>query len=97
VNILPDGTRVVEIGIMIEGKIPPDLLLRIRLIVPDAVFANGESYYELRAGDFDEDGVARLTIYKAPGHGVAAVCHTMEIDQIEETESEASGDEPTEE
>jgi hypothetical protein len=90
VNILPDGTRVVEIGILIEGSIPPDLLLRIKLIVTDAVFANGETYYELRAGDFDENGVARLTIYKAPGHGVAAVCHTMEIDQIPETQDEPS-------
>jgi hypothetical protein len=90
VNILPDGTRVVEIGIMIEGRIPSDLLLRIKLIVPDAVFANGESYYELRAGDFDENGVARLTIYKAPGQGVAAVCHTMEIEQIPEAEDEPS-------
>jgi hypothetical protein len=39
------------------------------------VFANGATRYELTAGDFDKNGIARLRIYKAPGDGVAAVCH----------------------
>ena len=90
VNVLPDGTRVVEIGILIEGNIPPDLLLRIKLIVPDAVFSSGETSYELRAGDFDQNGVARLTIFKAPGKGVAAVCHTMEFDRVQDDKDTSS-------
>lgn len=86
VNVLPDGTRVVEIGILIEGTIPLDLLLGITLIVPDAVFTTGDTHYTLRAADFDENGVARVTIYKAPGQGVAAVCHTIDIGQMLETD-----------
>lgn len=92
VNILPDGTRVVEIGILIEGVIPPDFLLAITLIVPDAVFANGDTRFVLRASDFDSDGVARLTIYKAPGQGVAAVCHVMDILEFSEDAVERSED-----
>jgi hypothetical protein len=75
IDVLPDGTRVVEVGFVIDGPIPPDLSLWIELYVADAVFANGATRYELTAGDFDKNGIARLRIYKAPGDGVAAVCH----------------------
>ena len=77
VQVLPDGTRVVEFSLTIDGRIPPDLALRIELFVPDAVFADGSTSYELTAADFDENGVARIIAYKAPGKGVAKVCHRI--------------------
>jgi hypothetical protein len=75
VRVLADGTRVVEIGYVIHGRVPADFSLWIELIVTDAVFANGETRWHLTAADFDENGEARLLVYKAPGDGVAYVCH----------------------
>lgn len=77
VQVLPDGTRVVEFSLTIDGHIPSDLALRIELFVPDAVFADGGTTYELTAADFDENGIARIIAYKAPGKGVAKVCHRI--------------------
>jgi hypothetical protein len=75
VRTLADGTRVVEIGYVIYGVIPSDFSLWIEFIVTDAVFANGETRWHLTAADFDQNGEARVLIYKAPGDGVAYVCH----------------------
>ena len=75
VDILPDGTRVVEISYIIEGHIPEDFSMWIDFAVTDAVFADGSTRYLLTAADFDESGVARIKIYKAPGSGPAFVCH----------------------
>jgi hypothetical protein len=75
VEVLPDGTRVVEISYLIEGEIPADFSLWIDFIVTDAVFADGSTRYHLTAADFDETGTARVKIYKAPGSGHAFVCH----------------------
>lgn len=77
VEILPDGTRVVEFAFVIDGVIPPDLSVWIELFIPDAVFADGTTRYRLTAADFDENGVARLLAYKAPGTGVAKICHRI--------------------
>lgn len=75
IEVLPDGTRVVEVRYVFNGLIPENLSVWLQLYVTDAVFANGDTWYELTARDFDENGEARLLIYKAPGHGVAYVCH----------------------
>jgi hypothetical protein len=77
VGVLPDGTRVVEFSFIIDGIIPPDLSLRVELFVPDAIFANGSTTWLLDADDFDENGEARLLAYKAPGTGVAKICHRV--------------------
>jgi hypothetical protein len=75
VEVLADGTRVVQIGYVIDGRIPADLSIWLRLYVTDAVFANGDTWYHLTAADFDANGMARLMILKAPGRGTAFVCH----------------------
>ena len=74
-NVLPDGTRVVEVSFFIDGKIPKDLSVWLNFYVTDAVFENGDTRYELTAADFDENGVARLRMFKAPGEGVPYICH----------------------
>jgi hypothetical protein len=81
IDVLPDGTRLVEIGIAIDGEIPPDLSIWIEFYVTDAVFANGETRWQLTAADFGENGIAKITILKAPGTGVAAVCHWLHVGQ----------------
>lgn len=75
IRTLPDGTRVVRVTYAIDGKIPDDLSIWIQLYVTDAVFANGDTWYELTAADFNENGEASLEIYKAPGFGTPWVCH----------------------
>ena len=73
-RVLADGTRVVQVGYVIDGVIPKDLSIWLRLYVTDAVFANGDAWYQLTAADFDANGMARLTILKAPGTGIPFVC-----------------------
>jgi hypothetical protein len=75
VNVLPDGTRVVEFALMINGKIPKNLSIWLSFYVTDAVFADGTTSHHLTAADFDENGVARMLVYKAPGTGTAWICH----------------------
>lgn len=75
VRTLPDGTRVVELGYLVDGNLPPGFSLWIELAVSDAVFADGTTRWRITAADFDENGMARVLIYKAPGTGVAYVCH----------------------
>ncbi len=75
IGTLPDGTRVVQLSYIIDGPIPDDLSIWIRLYVTDAVFANGLTWLQLTAADFDENGVATFNVYKAPGEGTAYVCH----------------------
>ena len=75
IGTLPDGTRVVQVSYIIEGPIPADLSIWIRLYVTDAVFANGLTWLQLTAADFDENGAARFNVFKAPGTGTPYVCH----------------------
>ena len=78
INVLPDGTRVVEVRYVINGVIPKDLSIWLRFIVTDAIFEDGDTRHELTAADFDANGEARLLIYKAPGNGVPYVCHHID-------------------
>ncbi|MEI6535445.1 MAG: PA14 domain-containing protein, partial [Verrucomicrobiaceae bacterium] len=75
IQVLPDGTRVVEVRYVIDGIVPPDLSIWLQFYVDDAVFADGSSWHELKASDFDASGEARLLIYKAPGNNSPAICH----------------------
>ena len=75
IEILADGTRVVLVSYVIDGKIPPDLSIWIQLYVPDAVFANGDTWLHLTAKDFDENGRTQFKVFKAPGTGIPYVCH----------------------
>jgi hypothetical protein len=75
IGTLPDGTRVLEVSYIMEGPVPADLSIWIRLYVTDAVFANGLTWLQLTAADFDENGVARFNVHKAPGTGTPYVCH----------------------
>lgn len=75
VGTLPDGTRVVEVSYIIDCPVPADLSLWLRLYVTDAVFANGLTWLQLTADDFDENGVATFRVFKAPGTGTPYVCH----------------------
>lgn len=75
IRVLDDGTKVIEVGYFIDGPIPPDLSIWLDMFVADAVFADGSTRYHLTAADFDENGFARILIYKAPGTDVPFVCH----------------------
>jgi hypothetical protein len=75
INTLPDGTRVVQVSYIMDGPIPADLSIWIRLYVTDAVFTNGLTWLQLTAADFDENGVAKFNVLKAPGTGTPYVCH----------------------
>lgn len=96
---LPDGTRVLQISIILDGPIPPDFWAWLKLYVPDALFANGLSRLKLTAADFDENGIARIRIYKAPGEGIPYICHWMlpygEEDDLPETLPGRDTEEPT--
>lgn len=93
VEVLGDGTRVVEIAYLIEGVTPPDFSLWIDFYVTDAVFADGSTRYHLTAADFDASGSARVRIYKAPGDGEAFVCHWNRLyEEDGQTETEADGE-----
>jgi hypothetical protein len=74
-RVLADGTRVVEVRYVIDGIIPKDLSVWLHLYVTDAIFANGDTWYQLTAADFDENGEARILIHKAPGTDIPYVCH----------------------
>jgi hypothetical protein len=97
VNVLPDGTRVIQMGIAIDGPIPADLSIWLEMYVTDAVFANGDTFHHLTAADFDEFGIARITIYKAPGGNIAAICHWIRPYAEDPTEdrTEDPAEEPT--
>jgi hypothetical protein len=75
IQTLPDGTRVVQVRYVINGPIPKDLSIWIELMIPDTIFANGSTFHELTAADFNASGEASLLIYKAPGNGIPYVCH----------------------
>ena len=75
IEVLADGTRVVEVRYVIDGPIPADLSIWLQMYVTDAVFADGSTWHELTAADFNANGEARLLIYKAPGKGIPYVCH----------------------
>jgi hypothetical protein len=75
IGTLPDGTRIVEVSYVIDGPVPTDLSIWIRLYVTDAIFVNGLTWLELTAKDFDQNGVTRFRVLKAPGEGTAYVCH----------------------
>lgn len=77
IQILPDGTRVIEARFVLNGKVPSDLSIWIHILVADAVFADGGTWHELTAADFNANGEARLRFYKAPGRGPAAICHRV--------------------
>ncbi len=96
VSVLPDGTRVIEVLFMVEGKIPADLSVWLSFYVTDAVFANGSSRYHLTAADFDENGVARITMYKAPGEGIPYICHWIRAYEDEGGAGETSASDETE-
>ena len=93
VRTLADGTRVVELGYLIDGILPPGFSMWIELAVTDAVFADGTTRWQLTAADFDSNGEARVLIYKAPGTGVAYVCHwNRPFDDDGPTDSETPAD-----
>ena len=75
IQVLADGTRVVEVRYVIDGIIPKDLSIWLHMYVTDAIFADGDTWHELTAKDFDANGEARLLIYKAPCVGTPFVCH----------------------
>ncbi len=92
VKILPDGTRVVEMAYLIDGEIPADFSFWIDFYVTDAVFVDGSTRYHLTAADFDENGMARVKIYKAPGEGMAYVCHWNRLFEEETEDTEEDGE-----
>ena len=83
-EVLEDGTIVVEVGFVLDGAVPDDFSVFLSMWVPDAVFANGESTLTLTAADFDENGIAKIKVLKAPGGDHEnAVCHVIELFQGE--------------
>jgi hypothetical protein len=90
IRILPDGTRVVRSVFAIDGKIPDDLSIWIEMYVTDTVFANGDSWYELTAADFDENGEAVIEFYKSPGSGSPFVCHWIRPFMNDEEQDEVN-------
>jgi len=80
VEVLEDGTRVIEVGFVLDGPVPDDFSVFLSMWVPDAVFADGESTLNLTAADFDENGLAKFEILKAPGGDTEnAICHAIEL------------------
>ncbi len=85
VEVLPDGTRVVEVGYAIRGPVPAGLSIWIDMFVPDAVFENGGTRYHLTAADFDENGLAKIRIYAIAGSDdEVKVCHWINPDYQDE-------------
>ncbi len=77
IEIMADGTRVVEVRYVIDGPVPSDLSIWLNFLVADAVFADGDTSHEITAADVDANGEVRILMYKAPGTGVAYICHSI--------------------
>ena len=75
IEVLPDGTRIVEIRYVIDGPIPADLSIWLEMYVDSALFANGTARQELTASDFDANGEARVIFIMPPNVGTPRICH----------------------
>ena len=73
-----DGSKLIEVGYVLDGPIPDNFSIFLNMWVPDAVFEDGQSTRILTAADFDENGLAKVKMIKAPGDTHNAVCHTVE-------------------
>ena len=74
IDVLTDGTRVIEIRYVINGPIPPGLSIWLKMYA-DSLFANGTGWQELTAADFDANGEARVLFFKPPSDDSPRVCH----------------------
>ncbi|MEN8695199.1 MAG: PA14 domain-containing protein [Akkermansiaceae bacterium] len=74
-----DGSKLIEVGYVLDGPIPANFSIFLNMWVPDAVFEDGQSTRILTAADFDENGLAKVKMIKAPGDAHNAVCHTVEV------------------
>jgi hypothetical protein len=72
-----DGTWLMHHTI-VGINIPPGVVLRITITSPGTTFAQGGTVLELRAEDFDQNGIAHI-YYEYLGDGDPRLCHLTHI------------------
>ncbi|MFU8893809.1 MAG: discoidin domain-containing protein [Luteolibacter sp.] len=72
-----DGTWLMHHTI-VGVNIPPGVVLRITITSPGTTFTNGSTVLELRAEDFDQNGIAHI-YYEYTGDGDPRLCHKAHI------------------
>lgn len=77
IRTLADGTRVYSVAYIIDGVIPEDLSIWLMMHIAGVMFENGDSWYELTAADFDENGKAELIFLKSPNSPESYICHAI--------------------
>ena len=74
-----DGSKLVE-GKIIMSDIPADLRIILSISTAGTTFLDGSVIKELTAADFDENGVCRFQLLKAPD-SPSSTCHNMDFYQ----------------
>jgi hypothetical protein len=77
IRTLADGTRVYSVGYIIDGIIPADLSIWLMMHIPGVMFESGDTWHELTAADFDENGKAELIFLKSPDSPESYICHAI--------------------
>jgi hypothetical protein len=72
-----DGTWLMS-STIIAVDLPPDILIRLTTVHQGTVFMNGSNILELRASDFDANGVATI-YYEWAGSGDPHLCHNVKL------------------
>ena len=79
VQVLPDGTRLVEMIVVADG-LPPGAVLQLDILVGGVTFADGATTLRLTATDFDALGQCSVK-FLWPAGTSTSVCHRMTLYQ----------------
>lgn len=70
----PDGTWLLHLSV-VAVNLPEGVMIRLTTKNQGTLFANGDTILELRAGDFDANGIANV-YFEWAGVGDPNICHT---------------------
>lgn len=72
-----DGTWLMSITV-VAVNLPPDLMIRLDAVNQGTLFTNGATTLELRAGDFDANGIATV-YFEWTGATAPKLCHRVKL------------------
>jgi hypothetical protein len=73
----PDGTWLMK-STLVAVNLPPGIIVRLRAVNQGTLFTNGSTTLNLRAGDFDINGIATV-YYEWSGTGSPKMCHRTQL------------------
>jgi len=71
-----DGTYLMSMT-MVAVNLPPEILLRVTSNLQGTIFTNGTNVLELRASDFDANGIATLYFEWSGTGALPKLCHSV--------------------